>query len=606
MAVDYLKTYLGIDPNDYSSMESRIRGEEPQARTPVMMRQPMMMPQQRSLGDIEAMQMMPRQQPAPQPAPQVDDRYQGLMDQIAALRSQIEGMQAPTEQAPVGAEAPVMADTPTEVNMDDAREMFYQSPEFKEYQRQTEGMAHDMAYRPQNYTDPTTGNTVSFQDRSGLFQDWYKNTYGRDLAVEDNSFRGSLGSGLGGILDESNSIQAPVGTEQPPLGSNNSFDYRQEMETTPPERPNYNSFRADPDTGFLQISNPDAEGILKYGNDPRRLEFLKPQYDEYLNLFDSLQARDRYRHRLTPEGMEKRRQEEARFKELYNMFGVIGTGGAYTPMQLERDGSVLRSPENIQQLMANDVYSKYVIDQPERTPPTQTEMPTTYQAFNPITGKMETLPIPANMQMPGMPLPGISGIPNPMTGETSEGMPYQPEPSPTPGYDTLSPNQPTQGLQAPPEIENRAVGEPEPMPQAPAEDIQASIDYLAKLPKMNIPQIPDIEEIKRKMAEANMNFPEPVSYQDQLQAIRDLPPMNQMPTREEIQMAMQNMPTPTAPVSSMPKFNLPQMQSFGLPQQIAGGRTLMSDFSPRNVMRMASGGGIDKAIYDLKFKLNGS
>jgi hypothetical protein len=105
MAVDYLKTYLGIDPNDYSSMEARIRGEEPQARTPVMMRQPMMMPQQRSLGDIEAMQLIPRQQPAPQPAPQVDDRYQGLMDQIAALRSQIEGM-----QAPVGAEAPVMAD----------------------------------------------------------------------------------------------------------------------------------------------------------------------------------------------------------------------------------------------------------------------------------------------------------------------------------------------------------------------------------------------------------------------------------------------------------------------------------------------------------------
>ena len=231
MAVDYLKTYLGIDPNDYSSMEARIRGEEPQARTPVMMRQPMMMPQQRSLGDIEAMQMMPRQQPAPQPAPQVDDRYQGLMDQIAALRSQIEGM-----QAPVGAEAPVMADTPTEVNMDDAREMFYQSPEFKEYQRQTEGMAHDMAYRPQNYTDPTTGNTVSFQDRSGLFQDWYKNTYGRDLAVEDNSFRGSLGSGLGGILDESNSIQAPVGIENRAVGEptpfedKNIFDLRQETE----------------------------------------------------------------------------------------------------------------------------------------------------------------------------------------------------------------------------------------------------------------------------------------------------------------------------------------------------------------------------------------
>jgi hypothetical protein len=394
MAVDYLKTYLGIDPNDYSSMEARIRGEEPQAQAPVMMRQPMMMPQQRSLGDIEAMQMMPRQQPAPQPAPQVDDRYQGLMDQIAALRSQIEGMQAPTEQAPVGAEAPVMADTPTEVNMDDAREMFYQSPEFKEYQRQTEGMAHDMAYRPQNYTDPTTGNTVSFQDRSGLFQDWYKNTYGRDLAVEDNSFRGSLDSSLGGVLDESKSIQAPVGIENRAVGEPTPFEDK--------------------------------------------------------NIFDL-------------------RQETESMVNPYN------------------------------------------------------ELPTT-----------------------------------------------------------------------------------QPIPQAPAEDIQASIDYLAKLPKMNIPQIPDIEEIKRKMAEANMNFPEPVSYQDQLQAIRDLPPMNQMPTREEIQMAMQNMPTPTAPVSSMPKFNLPQMQSFGLPQQIAGGRTLMSDFSPRDVMRMAGGGGIDKAIYDLKFKLNGS
>jgi hypothetical protein len=279
--------------------------------------------------------------------------------------------------------------------------------------------------------------------------------------------------------------------------------------------------------------------------------------------------------------------------------------------------------------------------------------------------------------------------------------------APTPAPAVMS-----EPFQAPPEIENRMVGEPEPIPQAPAEDIQASINYLAGLPKMNIPQIPDIEEIKRKMAEANMNFPEPVSYQDQLQSIRDLPPMTQMPTREEIQMAMQNipvpekaftpaqtiqekiqaviqnmpvpiqrpgpvpdpelsrlipitrpgpkpaprpaqtiqekiqaiiqniptpipepmvfpsipkfsspvpqmptreeiqaamqnMPTPTAPASSMPKFNLPPMQSFGLPQQIGGGRTLMSDFSPRNVMRMANGGGIDQAIYDLKFKLNG-
>jgi hypothetical protein len=256
MAVDYLKTYLGIDPNDYSAMEARIRGEEPQAQAPIMMRQPMMMPQQRSLGDIEAMQLIPRQQPAPQPAPQVDDRYQGLMDQIAALRSQIDALQAPTEQ----------------------------------------------------------------------------------VATE----------------------QAPVMAEQAPVVSENRIS-------------------------DMLMRNPDG---------------------------------------------------------------------------------------------------------------------------------------------------------TPMTGSTGQEAFYNDDGT-------------RKVFQAPVGIENRAVGEPQPIPQAPAEDIQASINYLASLPKMNIPQIPDIEEIKRKMAEANMNFPEPVSYPDQLQAIRDLPPMNQMPTREEIQaamhMAMQNMPTPTAP-----------------------------------------------------------
>jgi hypothetical protein len=143
MAVDYLKTYLGIDPNDYSSMEARIRGEEPQARTPVMMRQPMMMPQQRSLGDIEAMQLIPRQQPAPQPAPQVDDRYQGLMDQIAALRSQIEGMQAPTEQVATE-QAPVMADEPSMMDEQDVFSSWRNSPEKAAYD--AKGFAADYGY----------------------------------------------------------------------------------------------------------------------------------------------------------------------------------------------------------------------------------------------------------------------------------------------------------------------------------------------------------------------------------------------------------------------------------------------------------------------------
>ena len=396
MAVDYLKTYLGIDPDDYSAMEARIRGEEPQAQAPVMMRQPMMMPQQRSLGEMEAMPMAPR----PQPTPQVDDRYQSLMDEIASLKAQIEGMQAPTEQVATE-QAPVMADEPSMMDEQDVFSSWRNSPEKAAYD--AKGMMHTADYRPQNYTDPVTGQVFKLDDRSGTFADFYKKTYGRDLTV-DNPYQGSLPS-LSDALKK-DSFQAPT----------------------------------------------------KSANDD---------------------------------------------------FGI------YDPVK-----------------------------------------------------------------------PGI--------------------------------------IKAPPELTNRMVEEPQPIPQAPSQDIQASIDYLAKLPKMNIPQIPDIEQIRQKMEEANMTFPEPVSYQDQLQAIKDLPPMTQMPTREEIQTAMQNIPTPIGanvtqnpfqkindilPQSTIDQFQAvaskpnpflrqqPQMQSVGRPQlPFQGG------FMPE--MR-ADGGGIDKAIYDLKFKLNG-
>jgi hypothetical protein len=374
MAVDYLKTYLGIDPNDYSSMEARIRGEEPQAQSPLMMRQPMMMPQQRSLGDIEAMQMMPRQQPAPQPAPQVDDRYQGLMDQIAALRSQIDALQAPTEQAPVGAEAPVMADEPSMMDEQDVFSSWRNSPEKAAYD--AKGMMQTADYRPQNYTDPVTGQVFKLDDRSGTFADYYKKTYGRDLAVEDVRFPGSFGSGLGGILDESNKLQAPVGIENRAVG------------------------------------------------EPQPMPYIDP------------------------------------YKQGDN----------------------------------------YVTDD---------------AIYNPTGGR---------------------------------------------------------------NVFEEA--------KAPAEDIQASIDYLAKLPKMNIPQIPDMEEIRRKMAEANMNFPEPVSYQDQLQSIRDIPQPN-----------LQNNFMGNSARNVMSQIQQPQMQSVGRPSMpMSGG------FRPEF---RAGGGGIDKAIYDLKFKLNG-
>jgi hypothetical protein len=382
MAVDYLKNYLNIDPNDYSAMQSRIAG------TPVVDDQfaridssPSVnslrnfgMPQQRSLGDIEAMQLIPRQQPAPQPAPQVDDRYQGLMEQIAALRSQIDALQAPTEQAPVGAEAPVMADEPSMMDEQDVFSSWRNSPEKAAYD--AKGMMQTADYRPQNYTDPVTGQVFKLDDRSGTFADYYKKTYGRDLAVEDVRFPGSFGSGLGGILDESNSIQAPVGIENRAVG------------------------------------------------EPQPMPYIDP------------------------------------YKQGDN----------------------------------------YVTDD---------------AIYNPTGGR---------------------------------------------------------------NVFEEA--------KAPAEDIQASIDYLAKLPKMNIPQIPDIEEIKRKMAEANMNFPEPVSYQDQLQSIRDIPQPN-----------LQNNFMGNSARNVMSQIQQPQMQSVGRPSMpMSGG------FRPEF---RAGGGGIDKAIYDLKFKLNG-
>ena len=289
MAVDYLKTYLGIDPDDYSSMEARIRGEEPQAQAPVMMRQPMMMPQARSLGEMEAMPMAPRSQPTPQ----VDSKYQSLMDEIASLKAQIDALQTPVvEEAPMMPIEPEVAEAP----------MMPSAPSVT-----VEQLQNRMVGEPQRLP------------------------------------------------------QEPV-----PFEDKNVFELRQETES---------------------MVNP------------------------------------------------------------YN------------------------------------------------------ELPTTV-----------------------------------------------------------------------------------PMPQAPSQDIQASIDYLAKLPKMNIPQIPDMEQIRQKMEEANMTFPEPVSYQDQLQAIKDLPPMPNNFMGDSAR-------------NIISQIQQPQMQSFGRPQlPFQGG------FMPE--MR-ASGGGIDKAIYDLKFKLNG-
>ena len=78
--------------------------------------------------------------------------------------------------------------------------------------------------------------------------------------------------------------------------------------------------------------------------------------------------------------------------------------------------------------------------------------------------------------------------------------------------------------------------------------------------------------------------------------------MNQMPSREQIQMAMQNIPTPVAPVSSMPRFNLPQNQSFGSPRMATGELNIDQGYRPQ---RMADGGSLNMALQNLKSKLNG-
>jgi len=80
--IDYLKTYLNIDPMDYSAMEAQIAGE------PIPERQQYYMPCYRPQVDLSQMQAMPMQPMAPT-QPSGDSRLQSLMDEISALKSQI-------------------------------------------------------------------------------------------------------------------------------------------------------------------------------------------------------------------------------------------------------------------------------------------------------------------------------------------------------------------------------------------------------------------------------------------------------------------------------------------------------------------------------------
>lgn len=146
-------------------------------------------------------------------------------------------------------------------------------------------------------------------------------------------------------------------------------------------------------------------------------------------------------------------------------------------------------------------------------------------------------------------------------------------------------------FQAPPELTNRMVGEPQPIPQrspvasVPAEQIQKSLDMLANMPKMNIPVIPDMEEIRQKMADANIPFSTPISFQEQLQTIKDLPPMPPV-----------NPVLPPMPAS-------PMLQTKPAPFMPTRPRNML-DIQQRFAPQRFAGGGLSKALSDLKTRIS--
>lgn len=209
-------------------------------------------------------------------------------------------------------------------------------------------------------------------------------------------------------------------------------------------------------------------------------------------------------------------------------------------------------------------------------------------------------PMPVVDEAPVMPsAPSISDLQNRMAVE----------PMPLPR---------TSGFSAPPELSNRMVGEPqklpqsEPVPSVSAEQIQKSLDMLAKLPKTNIPIIPDMEEIRQKMADANIPFSTPISFEEQLQTIRDLPPMppvTQMPQPIKqprrsgffgnlLDRVQKQIEVPTPP--SMPVSPMLQTKPAYMPTRATNMLDTQQKFAP---MRFA-GGGLSKALSDLKTRIS--
>ena len=239
-----------------------------------------------------------------------------------------------------------------------------------------------------------------------------------------------------------------------------------------------------------------------------------------------------------------------------------------------------------------------IFTMPARAMPMPMPMPTSRQAMEPMP-----MPAPQNTEVQGL-MDEIASLKAQIVAmqDTSEPMPVVDEAPVMPSAPSISDLQnrmavepmpmPTSNvLQAPPELTNRMVGEPQPIPQrspvasVPAEQIQKSLDMLANMPKMNIPVIPDMEKIRQKMADANIPFSTPISFQEQLQTIKDLPPMPPV-----------NPVLPPMPAS-------PMLQTKPAPFMPTRPRNML-DIQQRFAPQRFAGGGLSKALSDLKTRIS--
>ena len=166
-------------------------------------------------------------------------------------------------------------------------------------------------------------------------------------------------------------------------------------------------------------------------------------------------------------------------------------------------------------------------------------MPAPRQAMEPMP-----MPAPQNTQVQGL-MDEIASLKAQIQAmqDTPESMPVVDEAPVMPSAPSISDLQnrmavepmpmPTSNVpQAPAGITNRMVGEPQKLPQSepvasvPAEQIQKSLDMLAKMPKMNIPVIPDMEEIRQKMADANIPFSTPSAFKNNYRQSKTYHPCN--------------------------------------------------------------------------------